>query len=188
MKNEQFKKGKEIVKMSTTKIKQYRDKWLAEKVEDFVGFYNREFFCLDNFSSFGITYKDKYYATVEHAYQAGKFFKTAPNVAEDIRLANSAYKAKILASENADKVDPNFADFKVELMEELLRCKLAEHPYVVKKLLETEDCLICEDSPKDEFWGIGANRDGQNNLGKLWMKLRAEIRADFKAHHWNCHG
>ena len=26
-------------------IEQYRDKWLAEKVDDFIGFYNREFFC-----------------------------------------------------------------------------------------------------------------------------------------------
>ena len=37
-------------------IKQYRDKWLAEKADEFIGFYNREFFCLDNFSSFGFVY------------------------------------------------------------------------------------------------------------------------------------
>ncbi len=33
-----------------------------------------------------------------------------------------------------------------------------------------------EDSPKDSFWGWGEDRCGQNNLGKLWMKLRDEIR------------
>ena len=50
-------------------IEQYRDKWLAEKVDDFVGFYNREFFYLDNFSSIGFVYNGTYYQTVEHAYQ-----------------------------------------------------------------------------------------------------------------------
>ena len=60
-------------------------------------------------------------------------------------------------------------------MENLLRAKLDQNPYVVKKLLLTKNYLICEDSPKDSFWGIGINRDGQNQLGKLWMKLRDEL-------------
>ena len=36
------------------KIEQYRDIWLAEKVNDVIGFYPREFYPLDNFSSFKI--------------------------------------------------------------------------------------------------------------------------------------
>jgi domain of unknown function (DUF1768) len=36
--------------------------------------------------------------------------------------------------------------------------------------------MIVEDSPKDDFWGWGSNRNGQNNLGKLWMKLREELK------------
>jgi len=57
-----------------------------------------------------------------------------------------------------------------------LRLKVEQNPYVKKKLLETKDYLIVEDSPKDSFWGIGANRDGENQLGKLWMKIRKELR------------
>ena len=60
-------------------------------------------------------------------------------------------------------------------MENLLRAKIEQNPYVKKKLLETKDYIICEDSPKDDFWGIGADRKGQNNLGKLWMKIRDEF-------------
>ena len=30
---------------------------------------------------------------------------------------------------------------------------------------------------KQDFWGIGPNRDGQNMLGKLWMEVRAELNA-----------
>ena len=61
-------------------------------------------------------------------------------------------------------------------MEELLRLKIEQNPYVKKKLLQTEDYLIVEDSPKDSFWGWGPNRDGFNQLGKLWMKLRDELK------------
>jgi len=59
-------------------------------------------------------------------------------------------------------------------MEDILRCKLKQNPYVLKKLLETKEYIIIEDSPKDDYWGWGINRDGKNNLGKIWMKLREE--------------
>lgn len=64
------------------KLDQYRDKWLSEKFDEFIGFYPREFFVFDNFSSFGIEMNGEFYPTVEHAYQAGKFIKTAPNIAK----------------------------------------------------------------------------------------------------------
>ncbi|MCL2556377.1 MAG: NADAR family protein [Firmicutes bacterium] len=158
------------------KLKQYKDPWLAEGVNDYIGFYNREFFCLDNFSSFAIMYKGELYPTVEHAYQAGKFAAHYPAIAIEIRGAISAYESKKIAERNLDKKDPDFDNFKVSLMEELLRLKLEQHPYVKTKLLETENYPICEDSPKDTFWGIGKDKNGRNELGKLWVKLREELR------------
>ncbi len=59
-------------------IEQYRDTWLAEKMNDFIGFYPREFFCFDNFSSFAVLHKGIKYPTLEHAYQSIKFVETAP--------------------------------------------------------------------------------------------------------------
>lgn len=157
------------------RIEQYRDIWLAEKVNEYIGFYNREFFCLDNFSSFGIIMEGKVYPTVEHAYQASKFIVTAPDIADKIRTSLSAYESKKLAWANADKQDKNWDEHKVAIMEKLLKLKLEQDSYVKDKLLQTENYLICEDSPKDAFWGIGPNRDGQNQLGKIWMKLRQEL-------------
>ena len=61
-------------------------------------------------------------------------------------------------------------------MEKILRCKIEQNPYVLKKLLETKDYAIVEDSPKDSYWGWGINRDGENQLGKIWMKLREEYK------------
>jgi predicted NAD-dependent protein-ADP-ribosyltransferase YbiA (DUF1768 family) len=59
----------------------------------------------------------------------------------------------------------------------ILRAKAEQHEYVRRKLLATGDRELIEDSWRDDFWGWGANRDGQNMLGKLWMQVRADIRA-----------
>ena len=48
----------------------------------------------------------------------------------------------------------------------------------IKKKSKIQNYLIVEDSPKDSFWGWGPNRDGKNQLGKLWMKLREELKKD----------
>lgn len=42
--------------------------------------------------------------------------------------------------------------------------------------METGNYLIVEYSSKDSFQSWGEDRQGQNNLGKLWMKLRKELK------------
>lgn len=158
------------------KLKQYRDPWLAENFDEFIGFYPREYFVFDNFSSFKVLYNSVLYSTVEHAYQASKFLETAPEIAKQITESYSAHEAQKIAYASKDKQRADWDSIKVDLMEKLLRAKLEQNPYVKKKLLETENYMICEDSPKDSFWGIGPDRKGQNQLGKLWMKLRDELR------------
>ncbi len=158
------------------KLKQYRDPWLAENFDEFIGFYPREYFVFDNFSSFKVLYNGVLYSTVEHAYQASKFLETAPEIAKQITESYSAHEAQKIAYANKDKQRADWDIIKVDFMEKLLRAKLEQNPYVKKKLLETENYMICEDSPKDSFWGIGPDRKGQNQLGKLWMKLRDELR------------
>ena len=37
---------------------------------------------------------------------------------------------------------------------------------------------IVEMNDNDEFSGWGKNHEGDNNLGKLWMKLRSEQMAN----------
>ena len=52
-----------------------------------------------------------------------------------------------------------------------------KHWPIRRKLLATGDRELIEDSWRDDFWGWGPNRDGQNMLGKLWMEIRSELRA-----------
>ena len=157
-------------------LEKYRDKWLAQNVGEFIGFYPREFYCLDNFSAFAFIYEDIRFHTVEHAYQAYKFKDTAPEIFNEIVNCFSSDEARRIAHRNEDKVDAKWDDIKVDLMEKFLRAKLEQNPFVSKKLLETRDYLICEDSPIDTFWGIGEDKKGRNELGKIWMKLRSELQ------------
>lgn len=157
------------------KLEQYRDKWMSEKFDDVIGFYPREFYPLDNFSSFKVEYEGYLYASCEEAYQALSFKGSSEELYKKVINSHSADEAQRIAYANRNKQRQDWNEIKVELMEKLLRAKLEQNPYVKKKLLETKDYIIVEDSPKDDFWGWGPNRDGFNQLGKLWMKLRDEL-------------
>ena len=162
------------------KLEQYRDLWLKEKMDEVIGFYPREFYPLDNFSSFKVEWNGYLYASLEEAYQTASFIGSDEEIVEQIKHSHSADEAQRIAYANRDKRRPDWDSIKVNVMEELLRLKIEQNPYVKKKLLQTGDYYIVEDSPKDSFWGWGPNRDGYNQLGKLWMKLREELREENK--------
>ena len=157
-------------------LEQYRDRWLREKMDEVIGFYPREFYPFDNFSSFKVEWNGYLFSSVEEAYQAASFMGSDEELVEKIKKSHSADEAQRIAYANRDKRREDWDDVKISIMEELLRLKIKQNPYVKKKLLQTEDYMIVEDSPKDDFWGWGPNRNGQNNLGKLWMKLREELK------------
>lgn len=153
---------------------QNRDPQLDTAGEN-VGFYEREFYVFSNFSSFQVEWRGRLWQTSEHAYQASHFFETAPKLVEEIFKVKSAHEAFKIAKANADKIPDNWEEVKVGIMEDIVRNKLKQNPYIMHKLLQTGDRLIVEDSPKDDCWGWGLNKDGRNELGKIWMKLREEI-------------
>ena len=148
---------------------------LLETSGKIIGFYEREFYCFSNFSSFAVEWKGKIWQTSEHAYQAAHFFKTAPELSQKIYKAKSAHEAYKIAKANTDKFPKNWEQIKIAVMEDIVRHKLKQHPYIKHKLKQTGQKLIVEDSPKDSFWGWGPDRKGRNELGKIWMKLREEL-------------
>jgi len=147
-----------------------------KETDDKIFFYTPYFYAFDNFSAHAVELWGKLFLTSEHAYQWKKYEKHAPDLAEAILAARSATAVKMISDLNKDKVDPDFWKIKLNVMEEILREKAKQHPRVVEKLLETKDKEIVENSPYDDFWGIGPNGNGENHLGKLWMKLRDELR------------
>lgn len=155
---------------------QYRDPDLAVTGNP-IGFYEREFYPFSNFSSFQVEWRGRLWPTSEHAYQAAHFIDTAPWLAHVIARAPSAHEAFKLARAHADKAPDNWNEIAVGIMEDICRHKLAQHEYVQSKLMQTGDLPLVEDSPKDPRWGWGPDHDGANELGKVWMRLREEMKA-----------
>jgi ribA/ribD-fused uncharacterized protein len=143
-----------------------------------VFFYERDFYPLSNFSAFAIAWKADIFPTSEHVYQWEKFDDTPwLEIRQGIKLAPSAHEAFKLAERHAERRRSDWLDVRVDVMRGILRAKAEQHEYVRRKLLATGDRELVEDSWRDDFWGWGPNRDGQNMLGKLWMEIRAELRA-----------
>lgn len=141
-----------------------------------VGFYEREYYMFSNFSSFSVEWKGRLWQTSEHAFQAARFFGIDDIIVEEIFNARSAHDSKKIIEKYRDKISDSHTQEHIEVMEDICWHKLQQHPYIKKKLLETNDKEIVEDSPKDDFWGWGEKRDGRNELGKVWMRIREKIK------------
>ena len=137
-------------------------------------FYEGEHYYLSNFSSFQVKWKGILYTTSEHAYQCAKF-KKGGKVWKKILSSTSAHESKKIAQAHVEEKIANWTEHKLDVMEDIVRKKFEQHEYIQRKLAETENCQLIEDSPVDSFWGRGPNWKGQNNLGKIWMKIRSEI-------------
>jgi ribA/ribD-fused uncharacterized protein len=94
---------------------------------------------------------------------------------KQIENVNLALPALLDAFHNKDKKPNDWNEIKLSVMEEILRAKLEQHEDVKDALKRTEGREIIENSPVDIFWGIGPNKDGQNMLGNIWMKIRGSI-------------
>lgn len=160
-----------------TQFIQYRDDKLSTD-GSVAAFYEREFYVFSNFSSFQVEWRGKLWPTSEHAYQAARYFETKPEYYATIQTLKSAHEAYDFMRNNRTEERSDWYNEKRDIMKEIVRNKLQQHAYVREKLLETGDAVIVEDSPVDSYWGWGSDRQGRNELGKIWMELRQEIIDD----------
>lgn len=140
-----------------------------------IHFYNHWYDdAFNNFSALAIEFEGKLYPTAEHDYQAAKC--TDPQGKEEIKLSRSPSKAKEISNVKYKLAkQENWNDIKLGVMEKILRTKLAQHQEVHVALIRSGNEKIIEASPNDYFWGCGQEGSGQNQLGKLWMKIRSEL-------------
>src|SRR5690606_8356964 len=113
--------------------------------------------------------------TSEAAYHWEKF-PDAPEVQDMLLEAPSAHEAFKRAEQHKQFRREDWDSVKLKVMREILRAKADQHEYVRRKLLATGDRELIEDSWRDDYWGWGPNRAGQNMLGKLWMEVRGELK------------
>lgn len=141
--------------------------------QDYIGFILKDWYVFDSFAPFQIEWRGKLYPTAEHAYQAAHFSNN-PELAEQVRACRSPKAAQEFANAYSDQDDPDWSNKKLDVMEDILRHKLEQHPYICDVLAATGNKLLVETNDTDSFWGWGKDHAGQNHLGKLWMKLRDE--------------
>lgn len=148
--------------------------------EEWVCFYEQDFYVLSNFSAFTIRWKGFRFDTSEHVYHWEKF-DGQPTVQHQILHAISAHEAFKIAQQEKRWQRADWNDVRCDVMLDILRAKAAQHEYVRKKLFATGNRELVENSWRDDFWGWGPNQDGKNMLGELWMRVRNEMRSVLEA-------
>lgn len=146
-------------------------------------FYNKHepYYEFTNFSPHDVVYAGKRYPTSEHLFQSFKFLDSQPAIAEHIRKCGDRPSAVFDEAHRHQKwVRSDWRQVNVEKMEATLRLKFTQHTDLKALLLGTGNAELVENSPKDFFWGIGADGSGRNELGKALERVRDELRYDDK--------
>ena len=111
------------------------------------------------------------YGSVEHAFQAAKTVN--PVERERIQRCSTPGAAKRLGRKLT--LRPGWDLIKLEVMENLVRQKFTQHPRLRELLLRTDSRPLVEQNTwGDRFWGL-YHGVGENHLGRILMKVRAEL-------------
>lgn len=138
---------------------------------------NGPYGCFSNFSPHPIKLDGLSWQTVEHYYQAQKFVGTYDQgTIPLIRDAKTPMEAAILGRDRTRKLRIDWEKVKLQIMWQGVFTKFLTHTDIQNILLDTGEELLVEDSPTDYYWGCGQDQTGQNQLGKILMKVRQEIR------------
>ncbi len=74
----------------------------------------------------------------------------------------------------------DWEDIKEQVMYEVCLAKFTQNTELGQKLIDTDDAILIEGNDwGDKTWGM-VNGVGQNKLGKILMRIREEIKDNFK--------
>lgn len=149
----------------------------ADESAEVIDTFREEWEFLSNFFPAPVMLEGITYLTTEHAFQAMK----TREVAE--RYAVRGAPTPAVAKRKGKKVSlrESWETERFAVMEQVLRAKFSA-PHLRDKLLATGDRILIEgNSWRDTTWGMVLDRAsgqwrGRNELGKLLMKLREELR------------
>ena len=142
-----------------------------------IRFYERgqPYFEFTNFAEYPIQLDGKTWPTSEHYFQAQKFVGTPYE--EQVRNSPRARDAFDIS--RRPDVSPwlrsDWEKVKLDVMYKALLAKFSQHNNLRDMLVKTGDRQLIEHTSKDSYWGDGGDGRGQNNLGKLLMKVRTEL-------------
>lgn len=114
------------------------------------------------------------FPTLENAFQAAKLDDLEVQIREQF-LHIGPGDAKRLG--RTVKLRKDWESIKLDVMEQMLRQKFKEGTFLARQLIETGLAELIEGGVGDDFWGVDKNGKGFNHLGRLLMKIRAELQA-----------
>lgn len=162
---------------------------------------DKPYYEFSNFFKCTIHIDGEYWITNEHYFQAAKFDNL--EYKKLIRDCNTPYKAMILGNQqkkfgyasnwtintnNKNKINdiidkykntvtirPDWEEIKDNVMETIVEAKFTQNESLKQLLLSTKKAILKEESPFDNYWGIGKNKTGLNRLGEILMKIRTKL-------------
>lgn len=120
-----------------------------------------------------IEYDGLVFDCTENAYQAAR--------TNDIELKTkisqmNPYDVVKMLKAGEVPTKENWDNEKLEVMYDLALQKFSKHPLLKRRLLDTGDAILEEGNTwGDVFWGV-CDGSGENNLGKILMRVRANLR------------
>lgn len=124
----------------------------------------------------GGTAREESFKSVEHAFQAMKFAPTSAAAFRDVQHAATPKEARNLGKARSRPLRADWEEVKVPVMTECVRAKFDQNADCAALLLSTGEKGLQEANPFDYCWGIGRSGTGKNQLGKILMAVRAELR------------
>ena len=144
-------------------------------MDDILNFTTPETRWLSNMNYVKIRYNGINYPSTENFYQAMKY---KGDTTRKLISKLKPHEAKKYSRDNT-MTNENFESRKLDIMLYAQREKYSQEPFK-SKLLATGNCLLEEGNWwNDKFWGVDIKtREGENNLGKIIMRVRQELRGD----------
>lgn len=137
---------------------------IINKIERFDGNYS----FLSNFYEAPLVYKGLRYLNSESAYQGQKDPSRAEEFVDLKAMQSKRLGRKVTIRDDWDSV-------KLDIMYEIVLAKFTQNPELLDKLKATGDAILIEGNYwHDTFWGVCEGK-GKNHLGKIIMKIRAEL-------------
>jgi len=116
------------------------------------------------------------WASAEHYYQASRFLDAGDRLA--ILNTEDPVAAWRLGEQAApERVRPDWDQVKEDVMMRAMRWKFRRHDHCRKALVQTFRHPLVYNDPGDPYWGCGSAGRGQNRVGRLLERLRAELQA-----------
>lgn len=129
---------------------------------------------------FYVKNKHRYLLHFANAESAFQYFKTkAAPFREKIITSPTAAKARYWGSAKSEcPMREDWLLIRKKIMRRVLWAKYTQNALYGHMLIATDDAELIELAPwdKDGYWGVDNSGKGENNAGKLTMKVRSKLK------------